>query len=869
MTDSTLPLFILYGSATGNAESIAKDLASKYSSKNDNNNNNLPLPFTNIICCESNAFKKKCQSIWENEPTGNKEGCKYGVIVVMSTTGNGDTPENGSRFTRHIKKKTTIDTKFLHHVAYAVLALGDSNYDKFCAAGELVDKKMAECGGLRVRKIAKADEATGLEDVVEDFLENIVPLLAEACRQSGVANDNINNDSDEGKEEKKEELVFETVPDAEAVAEEVATPATTIIASTPATTTDGKLPQNGNSFISNPTLHHGHIVQDFFSISGVTMVGTLYATLSQQQQQQHPSNNEIIGNNMCIPKVDKATLPSLTTSLSTCKFVIDENVDRKHSNEIFSSEIERMTISSASSSNIHYTLNDPYESHILNAKYLTKTSLDGVKEAHEVLHHQQDKNIDENLISAMQKISSNFSLTSTSDNDDNDNGDINTIYAKNGKRVIEMTLSLPDDFTLEYEPGDSIGLIASNSPQEAQFVLNFLKERHGIIESQLISIGGNEAVTLDYIVHHYIDLCSPIKNKKLLVSLAQHATKEEEIDALNLLASSHPIGQQLFKMIIEDQRITIVDILKLFPSCQSISIDGLLEILPRVPPRYYSICSSPLREEKCNSLKVAFSVVDYITPKLCINSQTTLQRRIGGVVTTYLEAICSSFLINDEKENIDNNIIATTVQIFPKPSADFRLPSTMSTPMILVGPGTGIAPFIGFLDHRHAQIKAKDVRNASMSEGTWRGGFDIQEEEGRGDKGGSLDNNTSVGDIDLFFGCRHRDHDWLYEDKMKAFDQHEIISKLHVAFSRDQDGDKKYYVQDMIQENSQRIAEMIVEKGARVFICGDGNSMAKAVQGAIQLALNEYYDVNDVEESKKQSVERMKSENKLLLDIWS
>lgn len=825
-----LPLFILYGSATGNAEFIAKDLASKCSA-------NVPKPFTNVICCEGNAFKKKCLPIWEKAPSD--ESLKYGTIVVISTTGNGDAPENASRFTRYFKRKNTIEAKPLSHVAFSVLALGDSNYDKFCAAGELVNRKFVECGATRVQQIAMADEGTGLEDVVEKFVNNIIPIMVEACQKTESLNA-VKQENDGGKEEKKEEI--EEVNLTEKVE-----------------SNSSEIPEKNNKSISKNDNAAGtpdglndmakacsKDSLDIFSFSGVTMVKNIIAFTS----------NEAV-NKVNVPKVCEVSLPTAGSALASCKFVVDDNKrERCNSTEVMASEIDRMTISSASSSNIHYTLNHPYESKILNAKYLTKTPLVTAKEvtnSNKQISTSGSMANDEQITSAMKQFEKSFALQSEKNVQGESDADE---FERNSKRVIELTLQLPDDFTLEYEPGDSIGLLATNSPQSVQFVLSFLKGRHSISASQLISISEKEPMTVDGVVRNYIDLCSPIKSKKVLASLAQYATDNDEIDALNLLASTLPIGQELFRILVDEQRLTVFDILRLFPSCQAVSIEGLLAILPRIPPRYYSICSSPLKEGMCRSLKVALSVVNYMTPSLNFGGKP--QRRVAGLVTTYLEAICSPFLCNE------GTTTTTTVKIFPKPTSDFRLPSNLSTPMVLIGPGTGIAPFIGFLEHRQAQIAAQNEVNASMSEGTWRGGFKIQEEE-------TPKTSTSVkqksGDVDLYFGCRHSDHDWLYEDQMKLFVSQNIVSQLHVAFSR-QDKNTKCYVQDKIKENAHHLAEMIVKKSANIYICGDGNSMAKGVQAALQDTLDEYFSENE-EGIEKLTVDQLKAENRLLMDIWS
>ena len=154
------PLFILYGSATGNSEHIAKEMQAIATS--------LPPDqkfFSSVYCGELDSFKKKCLSTWETAPPAYK----YPLLVISSTTGNGEAPENANRFIRFIKRKQTAETLPLKHCMYSVLGLGDTNYEKFCNVGKLLDKHLGELGGTRVMKLACADEATGLEDVVEPW----------------------------------------------------------------------------------------------------------------------------------------------------------------------------------------------------------------------------------------------------------------------------------------------------------------------------------------------------------------------------------------------------------------------------------------------------------------------------------------------------------------------------------------------------------------------------------------------------------------------------------------------------------------------------------------------------------------------------
>jgi sulfite reductase alpha subunit-like flavoprotein len=155
-------LFILYGSATGNAEHIAKALAAK-----------CPT----AVCCELGQFKKKCLPDWETS-RDRTDASPHGILIVTSTTGNGDPPENASAFIRYFKRCKTTD--LFRNCRYAVLALGDTNYDKFCECGKLIDRKIAELGGTRIRPIACADEGTGLEDVVEPWTDTILREMEHA-----------------------------------------------------------------------------------------------------------------------------------------------------------------------------------------------------------------------------------------------------------------------------------------------------------------------------------------------------------------------------------------------------------------------------------------------------------------------------------------------------------------------------------------------------------------------------------------------------------------------------------------------------------------------------------------------------------------
>ncbi|WP_433894467.1 molybdopterin-dependent oxidoreductase [Streptomyces sp. CA-111067] len=191
------------------------------------------------------------------------------------------------------------------------------------------------------------------------------------------------------------------------------------------------------------------------------------------------------------------------------------------------------------------------------------------------------------------------------------------------------------------------------------------------------------------------------------------------------------------------------------------------EVLRRLGPRLYSISSSPLSDPHRISLTV--SVVRYDSPR---------GRSRGGV--------CSPFLA-------DAPTTAPHIPVYVQPAPHFRPPADPATPMIMVGPGTGVAPFVGFLEDRAA--RGHRARN-------W-----------------------------LFFGEQHRATDFYYEDELTALLAAGTLTRLDTAFSRDQRA--KVYVQDRMREHGAQLWSWL-QDGAHFYVCGDASRMAKDVDRALR-----------------------------------
>lgn len=153
-----MSLHILYGSQTGNAEDIARDLASRCEEQ---------LGVTDVLCDTLNSQKKLIPEF--------KNSVKL-LVIVCSTTGNGDAPENAESFWRSTKLRSAAKDLY-EGVNFTVLGLGDTNYDKFCYMGKSLHKRIQDLGGKPVLELHCADEATGLEEVVEDWVTKAMKLV--------------------------------------------------------------------------------------------------------------------------------------------------------------------------------------------------------------------------------------------------------------------------------------------------------------------------------------------------------------------------------------------------------------------------------------------------------------------------------------------------------------------------------------------------------------------------------------------------------------------------------------------------------------------------------------------------------------------
>jgi sulfite reductase (NADPH) flavoprotein alpha-component len=297
---------------------------------------------------------------------------------------------------------------------------------------------------------------------------------------------------------------------------------------------------------------------------------------------------------------------------------------------------------------------------------------------------------------------------------------------------------------IAYNTGDSIAVHASNDPVLVDAILNELGA-----EPDRAVAGYDEP--LGTLLAQSLEIRTPSRALQTLVgSRTQDAAA---VSALGADAVAAP-GAWLY-------RKDVLDLIRL----GELTVDEVVDTLRPLQSRDYSIASSPLVHPDHVHLTVA--TVRY----------TAGDRQHGGVASTFLA---------DRVE---------TVRVQLRPNHSFRLPAA-DVPVIMIGPGTGIAPFRGFLQERHA---------AGASGRSW-----------------------------LFFGDRRRGCDFLYGEELGAFVESGTLTRLDLAFSRDgATGDPKQYVQQRMWENSAEIFDWL-QNGAHLYVCGDAERMAKDVDAALR-----------------------------------
>ncbi|XP_013404057.1 nitric oxide synthase, salivary gland-like isoform X2 [Lingula anatina] len=358
-----------------------------------------------------------------------------------------------------------------------------------------------------------------------------------------------------------------------------------------------------------------------------------------------------------------------------------------------------------------------------------------------------------------------------------------------GRRTLFLRLQSDKDHVITHVPGDHLSVSPANSESTVNEILARLDDcpdpdRTVAVEEfkpcsepwgpigKWVRYKRLPPCSVRTAITWYLDVTTP-PVPKLLANLSCFATDASEKAKLEELAKD----ENAYDDWKHETAPTIPYILQKFPSIR-LPASFLLTQLPLLMPRFYSISSSP--ELHKGEVHLTVAVVEYRTK--------------GGAVR---KGVCSSWF--------DTMAIGCVVPAYVRPAPRFHLPADRSLPVIMVGPGTGIAPFRGFWQQRYVERQR--------------------------------DNSNNFGDMHLYFGCRQKSHDKLYHEEISRMRLGGALSKAFVALSREP-GIPKMYVQDLLRENKAEVYRDIVEKGGHFYVCGD-ISMAADVNRTIKTILIE------------------------------
>jgi sulfite reductase (NADPH) flavoprotein alpha-component len=337
---------------------------------------------------------------------------------------------------------------------------------------------------------------------------------------------------------------------------------------------------------------------------------------------------------------------------------------------------------------------------------------------------------------------------------------------------------------LTYEAGDALGIMPTNSPELVDEILKALGYDG---EEEVSSLEGGKM---------------PIR----LALLQEYQIRAPHLEFLNAMAEHDAADQYLKELISSDVRTEldkflwgreIIDFLLESPGVK-FEPEEFVSLLKKLQPRLYSIASSL----KAHPEQVHLTV-------------DTVRYEIHG---RKRKGVCSNFLA--ERAGKD-----TPVPVFIQVSKHFRVPENGDKPIIMVGPGTGIAPFRAFLEERKA---------AGARGGNW-----------------------------LFFGAQKSSCDFFYKEELETYQSEGVLTRFDTAFSRDQN--YKIYVQTRMMENAKELWNWL-EQGAHFYVCGDASRMAKDVDKALHEIVKTAGDRS--EEAAGEYIQKLKSDKRYQRDVY-
>ena len=336
-----------------------------------------------------------------------------------------------------------------------------------------------------------------------------------------------------------------------------------------------------------------------------------------------------------------------------------------------------------------------------------------------------------------------------------------------------LEVALPSG--VQYKAGDHLGVLPRNNIN----IIRRVMLRFGLDAGSYLTIIPNrgshthlptdEPAPLLGVLGSCVELQDPATRSDIEV-MARYTSDLGQRSLLEALVGDDDASQTRFRNEVLARGRSLLDLLEDYPA-SAMPFEVFLDRLPPLRPRYYSISSSPL-----------------VSPEMCSITAGVLRGPARSGLGDF-SGVCSTYL----ESNAPNSTVFAFVR---EPTIAFRPPDPQ-LPMIMIGAGTGLAPFRGFLQERAAQRAA----------------------------------GTAIATSLLFFGCRTSSDDYLYEDELRRYEAAGVI-RVDAVFSREGNSQRRY-VQDAIVQRADEVWDLIDNKHANVYVCGNANTMAPGVRTAL------------------------------------
>ncbi|KAF8742283.1 hypothetical protein AX14_005457 [Amanita brunnescens Koide BX004] len=442
------------------------------------------------------------------------------------------------------------------------------------------------------------------------------------------------------------------------------------------------------------------------------------------------------------------------------------------------------------------------------------------------------------------------------------------------RNCIHMEFSV-EGSGISYQHGDHIGVWPTNTDLEVTrllFALGLYGKKDAVINIEsldpaLAKVPFPVPTTYDTVLRHYLDI-NAVAGRQVLGALSKYAPSPEGEAILKKLNTD----KEAYHTAITNGCLKLGEVLQLaagndirtLPTAQnttawSIPFDIIVSSIPRLQPRYYSISSSPKLHP--TSIHVTAVVLKYksiptdvVTERWCygVGSNFLLNLKLaannepipfikeGGVERADVPA----YLLEGPRGAYKDNIIYKAPVHVRR--STFRLPTNPKSPVIMIGPGTGVAPFRGFIQERVSLARRSIEKNGPDALADW-------------------------GQIWLFYGCRRSNEDFLYKDEWPKYaDELKGKFAMRCSFSREKfrpDG-SKIYVQDLMWDEHEQLADAILNGKGYVYICGEAKNMSKAVEEVLAKMLGKAKG-GSAEVEGVAEVKLLKERSRLMLDVWS